>query len=454
MTRRGPVAYVRRRMWQILDASDDERAAFASLAAVLARAGDLAAPANRQREVRRIELGGRVYYLKIFHRTQAKNRWRNRLTQPRCGLDAEREHAVGAALRARGIETARPVALGRRGPASYYLCAAVPGASLRTCLERGGRDPDLVPGAALFCGEILRRGVVLPDLSAEHVFVLDSGAGAGSPRFAVIDLHNGRLASRPRRRDVRRMLRHCQRSVRDLPLPRRAAQAFAVRLLRAAGLGARARTLLAGLPPLDTHARYDAPGKAEAYTARNPARTQRELRCLRRVWPGRPGDRVLDAPCGAGRLAAALAALGAEGLGLDRSAAMLQRAALAHPERQFVRADSAHLPLRDNAVDGVVVFRFLHHLEPNAARRVIAEATRVARHYVVVSFFHPLSTHGLARRLTSLGAPRRRHAIGRRQLRRWFLAEGFRPSAWAAELPWLREFWVVAFVRESSRAGR
>lgn len=428
--------------WQLLEADATERAALSGLPAALARCRGLAAPANALREVHRLDVGGRDFYLKCFHRTQRKNRWRNALTRPRCRLDAERELAIARALRARGIATARPIALGRgeRG-GSWYLCAALPGVSLRALLERGVRDAALARAAAEFCGSIFAHGVLLPDLSAEHVFV----EPGDPPRFAVIDLHNGSLRTRPSRRALRRALAHLWRSVRDLPLAPRIALAFAVRMLRTAGWRER-RALLAGLGPLATHARYQRPGKAAAYAARNPARTRAELACLRRVWPGAPGDRVLDAPCGAGRLAAPVRALGASWVGVDRAPAMLREAAAAAPGAALLAGDGARLPLRDRAVDGVVVFRFLHHLEPAAARAVLAEAARVARRWIVVSFFHPLAVHGLVRALR--GGARARHSVTPRRLARWLDAHGFAPAGFAAQFPWLREFWVGAFVRQ------
>ena len=63
---------------------------------------------------------------------------------------------------------------------------------------------------------------------------------------------------------------------------------------------------------------------------------------LAAVWPGRTGDRVLDVPCGAGRVADYLEReLGARAVGADRSRAMLGEARDAGPEgRLLVHADA------------------------------------------------------------------------------------------------------------------
>jgi ubiquinone/menaquinone biosynthesis C-methylase UbiE len=58
----------------------------------------------------------------------------------------------------------------------------------------------------------------------------------------------------------------------------------------------------------------------------------------------------------------------------------------------FAAADAERLPLRDNSVDCVLLWRLLHHIvEPEVRLRMLREAARVTRHQVLVSFHHPLS---------------------------------------------------------------
>ncbi|MCI0457063.1 MAG: methyltransferase domain-containing protein [Gemmataceae bacterium] len=54
----------------------------------------------------------------------------------------------------------------------------------------------------------------------------------------------------------------------------------------------------------------------------------------------RPGERVLDLGCGTGHLTAQLAASGAEVVGIDRSAAMVEQARGAYPALRFEVADA------------------------------------------------------------------------------------------------------------------
>lgn len=428
--------------WLLLTDDADEQRCFASLDAALAAPHVPAGAPNRLRHVLRIDAGTGTYYLKTFTRTSWRNRFAFATTAPRARDDAERELLMTQALRAAGHQAPRPIACGRRGAASYYLCAALPGRSLRDRL-RGGVDGALLRAVATHCGRVLAAGFRLPDLSAEHVFVDDH------EELHLLDLHNGRIAAPgpPPRALLRRVLRHCRRSVQDLGLPLPTALRFAVRLLRSAGCRDR-RGLLRGQAPWSTAARYDAPGKGSAYADRNPARTVRELRLLQRVWPGRCGETVLDLPCGTGRLLPFLRQRGHGVVQADGSLAMLELARAAAPPGRWALADALAMPFADRAVDGVVMFRFLHHLGPDAARAAIAEACRVAARFVVVSFFHPCSVHHLRRTLRTLcGRPCARFARTFSSVRRLFARHGFGPLDHAADLPFARDLWVAAFER-------
>jgi len=446
-----------REPWQLWTDDAEERRLFADLAAARRLPHEAAGPPNRLRHVVRIRAGQHTYYLKQFDRTQWKNRLWFRATAPRATDDADRERQVTSALRAAGFDAPRPVANGRQGAAAFYLCAELPGTSCRDLLAAGRADAALWREVARHVGDLLARGFWLPDLSAEHVFARRDG---GDWRLAVLDLHNGRLArpGRVPRRLARRVLRRFVRSVRGLPVRAPAALRFAVRLLRAAGrCGDAARAVLGSLPPLHTAARYERAGRSAAYATRDPSRAARELALLQRVWPGRVGEQVLDLPCGAGRLLPWLVAVrGHRVLQADGALAMLQQArAGGSASRELVQADALAMPFADAAVDGVVMFRFLHHLDGEARRAAIAEACRVARRFVTVSFFHPCSVHHLQRRLRRLaGAPPTRFAVTCGRLAHEFAAHGFALTARAAESPFARDLWLASFQRIAGAASR
>ena len=73
---------------------------------------------------------------------------------------------------------------------------------------------------------------------------------------------------------------------------------------------------------------------------------------------------------------------------LDRDAATLQIAAQVvreYPEICFVRGDALSLPIRAGAVDLTISAMTLHHLEPDAGVRYLAEMDRAARLGFVVN---------------------------------------------------------------------
>lgn len=103
--------------------------------------------------------------------------------------------------------------------------------------------------------------------------------------------------------------------------------------------------------------------------------------------------RILDCPCGAGRLGPVLLRRAVRLVAADLSGAMLREAgmALAAPARSarvaFVRAAGESLPFPDGAFDAVVCSRLLHHLaEPERRARLLRELARVSGRWVVLSF--------------------------------------------------------------------
>lgn len=120
--------------------------------------------------------------------------------------------------------------------------------------------------------------------------------------------------------------------------------------------------------------------------------TLREVaRLAARVEPGRPLV-VVDVGGGGGGLAARLLRR-ARRMGRPLRAVVVDRAAYlagARPDAGpaaplRVRADATALPFREGAVDIVVASLLLHHLEPDAAARCLAEMRAAARLGVVVN---------------------------------------------------------------------
>src|ERR1043166_1688865 len=95
------------------------------------------------------------------------------------------------------------------------------------------------------------------------------------------------------------------------------------------------------------------------------------------------GSLVLDVPCGTGRFIPMLTGRGFRYIGADFSGAMIQEAKLMAGDKTvlgFFMADAEHLPIRENSVDCVIIWRLLHHIADASIRHaMLREAARVTR---------------------------------------------------------------------------
>jgi len=199
--------------------------------------------------------------------------------------------------------------------------------------------------------------------------------------------------------------------------------------------------------------RYDAPGKAVRYRDRSPRRNRAEARLLKRLLGplGRGLGRVLDVPCGTGRLCGLLDEAGTWH-GADGSLAMARLAQTA-TGRGVLCARIEALPFADRAFDTVVCFRYLHHVEPALQESVVAELQRIANRNVVLSAFHPRSAHRFSRELrATLSRSRRlaRFPTPPRRLDAWLAARGF-AALGRRRQGLLSDLWVGAWQRREPR---
>lgn len=118
-------------------------------------------------------------------------------------------------------------------------------------------------------------------------------------------------------------------------------------------------------------ARFDA--AAARFKVAVPPNDARLAALVRTLGPGLAGQRVLDLGCGKGRFARALAALGAEVVGVDLSASMLAEAS----GFDRARASARSLPFAESVFDVVVAVEVLEHV--GAVEPVLREARRVLR---------------------------------------------------------------------------
>ncbi|QDU66150.1 class I SAM-dependent methyltransferase [Engelhardtia mirabilis] len=190
------------------------------------------------------------------------------------------------------------------------------------------------------------------------------------------------------------------------------------------------------MDPRQTHAtvgdRWTAPGAGEHYAGgrwRSSRAAGRDPRLVRRALlrhaRGLRLERVLDVPCGAGRLRPVLEGTGASTVGVDVSPEMLAAA----PAGLRIQASAWALPFADRSFDAVVCCRLLHHVASDDERAgLLGELVRVSRGLVLVSFWDSSSWHAWRRRagLRRATHPDTRVALERRTLERLIEGAGAR----------------------------
>ena len=89
------------------------------------------------------------------------------------------------------------------------------------------------------------------------------------------------------------------------------------------------------------------------------------------------GMRVLDVCCGPGMLAAAAAARGADAVGIDFAANVVEQARTLVPEVRFEQGDAEALPFPDDSFDAVLCgYGVIHVPNPEQALKEMARAVR------------------------------------------------------------------------------
>jgi ubiquinone/menaquinone biosynthesis C-methylase UbiE len=204
--------------------------------------------------------------------------------------------------------------------------------------------------------------------------------------------------------------------------------------------------------------KYDR-ARAETYSRRSPRRNREEAKVLARILSAMPaGGDVLDAPCGAGRIARILLDRGDRVVAGDLSGEMLRKAGedLGRGPR-FIRCDLARLPFRDGSFDRSFSIRLFHHI-PSAAVRsnMLRELARVTREEVVVTFFHPVSLHNATRWIERLllGRKSPRVCFTARRLARDAATAGLTLERTCAVRRYLKDLWFAVLAKAGSPAGR
>lgn len=91
----------------------------------------------------------------------------------------------------------------------------------------------------------------------------------------------------------------------------------------------------------------------------------------------RPGDKVLDVGCAAGRDTYILKSMGFDAVGSDLAEKLLDIARTTHPDIAFVLADMRQMPFDDHTFQGIWASAVLHHLPKPEMAKALAEFARL-----------------------------------------------------------------------------
>lgn len=195
---------------------------------------------------------------------------------------------------------------------------------------------------------------------------------------------------------------------------------------------------------------------ARRYQVRKEGKHRAEMHLVDRAFRLIPkAHRVLDVPCGGGRVTVHLAQQGYKLTCADLSDAMLaiarENVARSGLDCPVERQDIEKLRYADRSFDTVVSFRLFHHF-PNAEirQRAVTELCRVARQYVALSYFSPASVTSLKRTLRAAmgGRSSDKHPTPLREVRGYFAKAGFRLVKDFAQLPLVHTLHLAVFERE------
>ena len=144
-------------------------------------------------------------------------------------------------------------------------------------------------------------------------------------------------------------------------------------------------------------------------------RDKRERQCILNALDGIPtGSRVLDLPCGSGRLTRLLVGQGFRVTGADVSEAMLTRARTNNatrpaaasdtfPHVDFEHCDVMRTGYPDGHFDAIICNRLFHHFNESVIRvQALRELRRISRGPVIISFFNSFALNAAYHRVKNI----------------------------------------------------
>lgn len=200
---------------------------------------------------------------------------------------------------------------------------------------------------------------------------------------------------------------------------------------------------------------------ALAYKSRPRKQDAAEMALIDRVFRHVPRNhRVLDVPCGAGRVAVHLARMGYRVTAADYSPAMVEIARRTLHENSLdcpvEQQDVEALTFADGQFDTIICFRLFHHFpDAEIRQKTVSELCRVARTHVALSYFSPYAWSSMRTRLriASGGRGSEKFATPLSEVEQYFRRWGFVLLRDFARRRFLHTLHVALFQRGNQRIG-
>ena len=194
---------------------------------------------------------------------------------------------------------------------------------------------------------------------------------------------------------------------------------------------------------------------ARQYQVRKAGKHNAEMRMVDRAFKLVPKThRVLDCPCGGGRVTLHLGKKGYAMSSGDLSDAMLkitgENAEKAGLKVAVQKQDIEKLSFGDRHFDSVISFRLFHHFPtPEIRQRAVTELCRISRKYVALSYFSPVSVTSVKRKIRAAlgGKKSEKHATPLGEVESYFAKAGFKLVKDFAQLPLVHTMHLALFER-------
>jgi len=200
---------------------------------------------------------------------------------------------------------------------------------------------------------------------------------------------------------------------------------------------------------------------AKRYQVHKESKHLAEMKLVDRAFSLIPKThRVLDLPCGGGRVTVHLGLQGYKMSSADLSDAMLaitrENVAQNGLKGPVEKQDIEKLTYADQQFDSLISFRLFHHFpNPEIRQRAVSELCRIAKQFVAISYFSPASVTSVKRSIRSAMGGRKsdKHPTSLTEVKRYFAMAGFRFVKDFARTPLIHTLHVAVFERDL-RAGK